>query len=280
MIIRYGFNIEISVAQTTPLITLLDVHDSRRAEIIRESPFLTRPDVPVSQYRDHFGNICRRMVAPAGQFSLALEGTIADSGESDFVDLSLPEVPIAQLPDDVLVYLLGSRYCETDQLSELAWKQFGTLKPGWSRVAAIVNFVHRHLTFGYQHARATRSAAEAYRERVGVCRDFAHLTIALCRCLNIPARYVNGYLGDIGVPKDPAPMDFSAWCEVYLGGRWCTFDARHNKPRIGRIVVARGRDATDVALVHTFGTHTLTSFKVWTDEIDETVLRQKPAVAA
>ncbi len=184
-----------------------------------------------------------------GRFPFSLNGTIRDTGAYDFIDTSLPEVPIAELPDDVLVYLLGSRYCETDHLSALAWKEFGTITPGWTRVQAIVDFVHRRLKFGYPHARATRTAAEAYQEQVGVCRDFAHLTIALCRCLNIPARYVNGYLGDIGVPKDPAPMDFSAWCEVYLGGRWCTFDARHNKPRIGRIVVAHGRDATDVPLL-------------------------------
>lgn len=279
MIIKYGFDIGITVAQTTPLITLLDVNDSRRAEVITEGPFVTRPTVPVSMYRDQFGNVCRRMVAPAGDFSFTLSGTILDSGEYDFVDWSLHEVPIAELPDDVLVYLLGSRYCETDQLSDIAWKQFGGLKPGWSRVAAIVNFVNRHLTFGYQYARPTRTAAEAYRERIGVCRDFAHLTIALCRCLNIPARYVNGYLGDIGVPKDPAPMDFSAWCEVYLGGRWCTFDARHNKQRIGRIVVARGRDATDVSLLHTFGPHTLKWFKIWTDEVDRNGIAISPAAA-
>lgn len=268
MLISYGFDIGITVAQPTPLITLLDVHDCRRAEVVSESAFVTTPNVPVSTYRDQFGNVCRRMVAPAGDFSLTLSGTIADSGERDFADPTLHELPIAELPDEVLVYLLGSRYCETDQLSDLAWARFGSLPPGWRRVQAIVDFVHQHLTFGYQHARATRTAAEAYAERVGVCRDFAHLTIALCRCLNIPARYVNGYLGDIGVPRDPAPMDFSAWCEVFLGGRWCTFDARHNTPRIGRIVVARGRDATDVSLLHTFGPHVLKTFKVWTDEVE------------
>lgn len=267
MLIKYGFEIAIAVPQPTPLITLLDVHDSRRSEILREGPFVTRPEVPVRVYRDIMGNICRRLVAPAGEFSFTLDGTISDTGETDFVDTSLEEVPIPALPDDVLVYLLGSRYCETDQLSDMAWRLFGGLKPGWTRVQAIVDFVHERLKFGYQHARATRTAAEAMEERVGVCRDFAHLTIALCRCLNIPARYVNGYLGDIGVPPDPAPMDFSAWCEVYLGGRWCTFDARHNKPRIGRIVVSHGRDATDVPLLHTFGQHVLRSFKVWTDEV-------------
>jgi transglutaminase-like putative cysteine protease len=270
MLIKYGFELVITVQQPTPLITLLDVSDRRRGDVQSESAFVTTPSVPVSIYRDQFGNHCRRMVAPKGEFRMTLNGTILDSGKPDLVDTSLKEVPVADLPDDVLVYLLGSRYCETDNLSELAWREFGKLAPGWSRVQAIVDFVHRRLKFGYPHARATRTAAEAYQEQVGVCRDFAHLTIALCRCLNIPARYVNGYLGDIGVPRDPAPMDFSAWCEVYLGGRWCTFDARHNKPRIGRIVVAYGRDATDVPLVHSFGPHVLKTFKVSTDEVVDT----------
>lgn len=269
MLINYGFGIAISVPRPTPLITLLDIRRCRRGDVLKESDFQTKPGVPVSVYRDQYGNLCRRMVAPAGDFSMTLGGTILDSGEPDLVDRSLREVPVADLPDDALVYLLGSRYCETDRLSSLAWQQFGGIAPGWERVQAIVDFVHRHLAFGYQHARDTRTAAEAYAERIGVCRDFAHLTITLCRALNIPARYVNGYLGDIGVPKDPAPMDFSAWCEVYLGGRWCTFDARHNTPRIGRIPVAYGRDATDVPLVHSFGQHVLKSFKVWTDEVAE-----------
>ncbi|WP_072396336.1 transglutaminase family protein [Hyphomicrobium sp. CS1GBMeth3] len=269
MLINYGFDISITAAQSTPLITLLDIRAERRGDITGEGPFVTTPEVAVSKYRDQFGNICRRLVAPAGEFRLTLSGTIRDSGKSDLVDESLAEIPIPELPDDVLVYLLGSRYCETDRLSELAWDRFGSLPPGWTRVQTIVDFVHDHLTFGYQHARATRTAADAFYERVGVCRDFAHLTIALCRCLNIPARYVNGYLGDIGVPPDPAAMDFSAWCEVYLGGRWCTFDARHNRPRIGRIAVAHGRDATDVPLIHSFGPHLLKSFKVWTDEVTD-----------
>jgi transglutaminase-like putative cysteine protease len=267
MLIRYGFDIQISVTQVTPVISLLDVHQDLRRNIVAESQFATAPAVAVSTYADHFGNRCRRFVAPQGDFTLGLEGLIEDSGKLDAVDLSAEEIPVKDLPDDVLVYLLGSRYCETDRLSEFAWKQFGPMTPGWSRVQAIVDFVHERLKFGYEHARATRTAAEAMDERVGVCRDFAHLTIALCRCLNIPARYVNGYLGDIGVPRDPAPMDFSAWCEIYIGGRWYTFDARHNKRRIGRIVIARGRDATDVPLIHTFGQHVLKSFKVWTDEL-------------
>ncbi|HRN89545.1 transglutaminase family protein [Hyphomicrobium sp.] len=267
MLIKYGFGIAITVPQPTPLITLLDVRDQRRPDIVEESAFITTPDVPQSMYRDQFGNMCRRMIAPAGEFAITMGGTIRDSGAPDLVDRTLCEVPVAELPDDVLVYLLGSRYCETDRLSDVAWAQFGGVQPGWARVEAIVDFVHRRISFDYLQARDTRTAAEAYEEGVGVCRDFAHLTIALCRALNIPARYVNGYLGDIGVPKDPAPMDFSAWCEIYLGGQWCAFDARHNKPRIGRVPVAYGRDATDVPLIHSFGQHVLKSFKIWTDEV-------------
>jgi transglutaminase-like putative cysteine protease len=277
MLIRYGFEIQISVTQATPVISLLDIHDDRRRDIVRESPFVTMPAVQVSNYTDQFGNRCRRLLAPQGDFSLRLDGIINDSGKLDAIDKGAAEIPVKDLPDDVLVYLLGSRYCETDRLSEFAWKQFGAMTPGWLRVQSIVDFVHERLKFGYQHARATRTAAEAMDERVGVCRDFAHLTIALCRCLNIPARYVNGYLGDIGVPRDPAPMDFSAWCEIYLGGCWHTFDPRHDKRRVGRLVVARGRDATDVPLIHTFGQHVLKSFKVWTDEVPAAAQRSSAA---
>lgn len=277
MLIKYGFGIAISVSQPTPLVTLLDVRAERRVDVIEESDFVTSPNVPVSTYRDQFGNLCRRTIAPTGDFAITLGGTILDTGAPDPVDPSLREVPVAELPDDVLVYLLSSRYCEVDRMGAFAWQQFGSVAPGWPRVQAIVDFVHHHIAFGYHHARDTRTAFDAFTERVGVCRDFAHLAITLCRALNIPARYVNGYLGDIGVPKDPAPMDFSAWCEIYLGGRWYAFDARHNEPRIGRIPVAFGRDATDVPLIHSFGPHVLTSFKVWTDEVD--VLDAKQPVA-
>lgn len=280
MLITYGFDIAITVPQATPLITLLDIRPERMSQVQSEGPFTTTPNVPVSLYHDQFGNRCRRLIAPPGQFRMTLTGTIADSGLPDPVDPAQPEIPVAELPDSVLVYLLGSRYCETDQLSTMAWREFGGLQPGWTRVQAIVDFVHDRIKFGYPFARSTRTAAEAYEERIGVCRDFAHLTIALCRCLNIPARYVNGYLGDIGVPKDPAPMDFSAWCEIYLGGKWYAFDARHNKPRIGRIPVAYGRDATDVSLIHTFGPHVLNTFKIWTDEVVPEAASASAAAAA
>lgn len=266
MLINYGCEIAISVPRATPLISLLDVHPERRKDIISEAPFQALPATPTIMYLDGFGNQCRRLMAPAGEITLRLDGSIVDSGKPDEVARAAREVPVELLPHYLLTFLLGSRYCETDRLSQAAWDLFGGIKPGWTRVQAICDFVHGHLTFGYKHARSTRTALEAFQEKKGVCRDFAHLMIAFCRALNIPARYVNGYLGDIGVPKDPAPMDFSAWTEVYLENRWYTFDARHNKPRIGRIVVARGRDATDVPLINTFGPHTLKTFKVWTDE--------------
>jgi transglutaminase-like putative cysteine protease len=264
MLIRYGYEMTFEVSQATPMICLLTIHSERSGDIRRES-FQTTPEVPVTSYFDLFGNACRRFVVPREGLTLTADGIIADSGLHDVVVPDAAEVPVAQLPDECLVYLLGSRYCETDRLSQIAWDMFGTTKPGWSRVQAICDFVQSHLTFGYQHARATRTAFDAYNERLGVCRDFAHLALTLTRCMNIPARYVNGYLGDIGIPPEPFPMDFSAWFEAYLGGRWYTFDARHNIPRIGRIVLARGRDATDIPLVHSFGPHTLKGFKVWTD---------------
>lgn len=271
MLINYGFEIAISVPRATPLICLLDVHPERRLDIASEAPFSASPSIPSTTYLDSFGNQCRRLMAPAGDLTMRIDGTIADSGKPDEVNPSAREVPVDHLPHNVLTFLLGSRYCETDRLSQVAWDLFGRVTPGWTRAQAVCDFVHNHLTFGYQHARSTRTALEAYNEKKGVCRDFAHLMIALCRSLNIPARYVNGYLGDIGVPADPAPMDFSAWTEVYLENRWYTFDARHNKPRIGRIVVARGRDATDVPLINSFGPHSLETFKIWTDEVKPTV---------
>ncbi|CAN7749725.1 transglutaminase-like domain-containing protein [Mesorhizobium caraganae] len=266
MLIRLGYEIAIDCVDATPVISLLEIHADRQADIKRQTRVLTSPSVPSKVYHDLFGNACRRFVAPAGNFRILYDAAVEDSGEPDAVNTLAREVPVAELPDDVLGYLLGSRYCETDHLSGLAWQLFGHLPSGWARVQAIVDYVHNRLSFGYGYARPTRTAAQAHEERVGVCRDFAHLAITLCRCMNIPARYVNGYLGDIGVPVDPAPMDFSAWMEVYLDGKWYTFDPRHNTPRIGRVVIARGRDATDVPLLHSFGPHRLSLFKVWTYE--------------
>lgn len=269
MFIKYGFQTTISVPTPTPLIAMLEVHPERSGDIQSETPFLTTPQVPTTVYVDRFGNRCRRLLAPAGDVTFQLEGTLFDSGDREPVVPHAGEIPVEKLPANVIEFLLGSRYCETDKMSQTAWDLFGQVPAGWRRVQAIADYVHDHLTFGYEHARATRTAVEAHEEGIGVCRDFAHLMITFCRCLNIPARYVNGYLGDIGVPPDPAPMDYSAWVEVFLAGRWHTFDARHNEPRIGRIVVARGRDATDVPLINSFGQHTLKAFSVVTEEIEE-----------
>ncbi|MAY62435.1 MAG: transglutaminase [Rhizobiales bacterium] len=268
MLIRYGYEISLTFPQPTALVCLLSVHGDRAADVrIPESVF-TNPAVDMSTYTDLFGNTCRRLVAPAGTLVLWGDSTIEDSGQLDPYVPEAREVPVAELPDEWLVYLLGSRYCETDRLSQIAWDRFGALEPGWSRVQAVCDFVHDHITFDYMQARATRTAYEAYREGVGVCRDFAHLAVAFCRCLNIPTRYVNGHLGDIGVPVVD-PMDFSAWMEVYLDGKWYAFDPRNNTPRIGRIVVARGRDAADIPLINSFGPHTLTGFRVWTYEVSD-----------
>ncbi|MCP9233881.1 transglutaminase family protein [Mesorhizobium sp. LMG 17147] len=266
MLIRLGYEIGIECAAATPIVSLLEIHRDRQVDIKRQTRVLTSPSVPTRVYHDLFGNSCRRFTAPAGSFRILYDAVVEDSGEADEVNTLAREVPVAELPDEVLGYLLGSRYCETDHLGDLAWQLFGQLPPGWARVQAIVDYVHNRLSFGYGYARSTRTAAQAHEERVGVCRDFAHLAITLCRCMNIPARYVNGYLGDIGVPADPAPMDFSAWMEVFLDSKWYTFDPRHNVPRIGRVVIARGRDATDVPLLHSFGPHRLSLFKVWTYE--------------
>ena len=244
----------------------MDVRPDHYGDMVSAEQVVTTPKVPTHTYLDMFGNVCRRFTAPPGEFSIWADGTIADSGSCDPIYANAREVPIQDLPDECLAYLVGSRYCETDLLSQTAWDLFENVTPGWPRVQAICDYVHGHLTFSYENARATRTAKEAHEERVGVCRDYAHLAIALCRCMNIPARYVNGHLGDIGVPILD-PMDFSAWIEVYLGDNWMTFDPRNNIPRIGRIRVARGRDAADVPLINSFGPHKLKSFRVWTYDV-------------
>ena len=266
MLIRYGYEMTFACSAPTPMICQLDVHPSCVPAVRAESPFAATPHVELWLYADVFGNRCRRFNAPAGDLTIANAGVIEVSALPDPVVPDAAEISVADLPDDTLLYLVGSRYVETDKLSPIAWSLFGKTQPGWARVQAICDFVHGHIAFGYQSARPTRTAYEAYEERVGVCRDFAHLAVAFCRCINIPARYCNGYLGDIGVPPDPAPMDFNAWFEVFLGGRWFTFDARHNMPRIGRILIARGRDAADIPLVNSFGPHVLKSFAVVTEE--------------
>jgi transglutaminase-like putative cysteine protease len=267
--LHVGFEMAYECPQPTPMILALNVHYSRSGDLLYPDRLITTPSVPVTSYRDLFGNWCGRLVAPQGIFVIRTDAMLRDSGRTDDVAWEAQQVPVEQLPESTLVFLLGSRYCETDQLSQIAWSHFGHGPTGWARVQAICDFVHNHIAFGYHHARRTRTAWEAYNERTGVCRDYAHLAIAFCRCMNIPARYCTGYLGDIRIPAIPGPMDFAGWFEAYLGDRWYTFDARNNTPRIGRVLMARGRDACDVALVSTFGPNTLQRFMVWADEVPE-----------
>ena len=265
--IRVGFEMAYECPNPTPMILSLNIHHSRAADLVRPDVLVTSPEVPITAYHDLFGNWCSRIVAPAGRFVMRADAVVNGSGKPDPVEPDAMQIPVEHLPESALVFLLGSRYCETDQLSNIAWQLFGHGPTGWARVQAICDFVHNHIEFGYHHARRTRTAMEAYNERQGVCRDYAHLAIAFCRCMNIPARYCTGYLGDIRIPPIPGPMDFAGWFEAYLGDRWYTFDARNNTPRIGRVLMARGRDACDVALASTFGPNTLQRFTVWADEV-------------
>jgi transglutaminase-like putative cysteine protease len=275
MLIRYGFHIDLDFAQPSTVVIAMDVHPDRRLDVIAETAYPLLSPEQLHSFYDLHANLCRRIDTQGGMLSLRCEGVIRDSGLHDPVLPSLRQTPVAQLPDNTLRYLIASRYCDTDLLGDFAWATFGSIQGGWAKVQAICDFVQGHLTFDYGKARATRTAAQAFREREGVCRDFTHLAVALCRCLNIPARYCNGYLGDIGVPFNPDPMDFNAWFEAYLDGHWHVFDARHNEPRIGRILVARGRDAADVPMINSFGQHTLRHFEVITEEVEEAnVLRE------
>lgn len=267
MKLRVGYELVYDCPQPTPMILALNIHYTRASDILVPDHIVTRPSVPVSAYRDGFGNWCTRLTAPRGEITLSSLAVVSDTGKPDVVIASADQHQVQNLPEETLVYLLGSRYCETDLLSEMAWKLFESTTPGWHRVQAICDFVHQHITFGYENTRATKTAWDAFNERTGVCRDFTHLAVTFCRCLNIPARYCTGYLSDVGVAPPYAPMDFAAWFEVYLGGQWHTFDVRNNTPRIGRVLIARGRDAADVAISSTFGPNTLKSFNVYTEEV-------------
>jgi transglutaminase-like putative cysteine protease len=269
MRIRVGYDLAFYCPEVTPMVLMLTTHYTRAADLVVPDHMVIEPAVPVTTYRDGFGNWCTRLVAPPGRIRMSARALIDDSGEPDRQTNATCQSAVPDLPPEVLVFLLGSRYCETDRLADVAWSLFGHGPTGVARVRAICDFVHQHITFSYQDARSTRTALEALNERKGVCRDFAHLAIAFCRCLNIPARYCTGYLGDIGVPSAPEPMDFAAWFEAYIGGDWYTFDARNNQPRIGRVLIARGRDATDVPISNIFGAHTVAGFSVCANQVDE-----------
>ena len=267
MQLKVGYQLVYDCPQPTPMILMTHIHYTRVSDIAVPDHIVSSPTVPVRMYRDGFGNWCTRLVAPAGRIDLSSNALINFRPDPDPVDLLAEQHRVQDLPDETLVFLMGSRYCETDRLSELAWQKFGSGPTGWARVQAICDFVHQHITFGYEHARATRSALEAYQERRGVCRDYAHLAVAFCRAVNIPTRYCTGYLSDIDIPPPYGTMDFAAWIEVYLGGAWHTFDPRNNARRVGRVLIACGRDAADVPITNTFGPATLSSFRVWTDPV-------------
>jgi transglutaminase-like putative cysteine protease len=267
--LRIGYELQYDFPQPTPSILVLNVHFTRVSDLLEPDHILISPAAPISGYRDSFGNWCSRVVLGPGRTRISTNAVIRDSGLPDPVVPAAHQVAVESLPEEALIFLLPSRFCESDKLLELSWTLFGSAKPGWDRVQAICDFVHKHISFGYEHARVTRTACEAYEERRGVCRDYAHLAVAFCRALNIPARYCTGYLGDVGMPPPYPPGDFAAWFEAYVGNRWYTFDPRNNMPRIGRVLLARGRDAADVAIAMTFGPNRLESFRVWTDEVDE-----------
>ncbi len=273
MLIRVGCEVAFTFPRPAAMVLMLYLHPSRMPTVRKPERLESDPWLPVSEYTDLYGNHCGRVVAPAGRVLFRNDAIVDDCGLPDLQVPNAPQQDVQDLQHEVLLFLLASRYCEVDsELEALSGTLFGQSQPGWQRVQAICNFVQQHIRFDYMQARANRTALETYRERTGVCRDYTHLAITFCRCLNIPARYCAGYLGDIGVPAAPYPMDVSAWFEAYLGGQWYAFDARHNAPRIGRVLMARGRDAADVALTTSFGVNQLESFKIWTDEVTQNTL--------
>jgi transglutaminase-like putative cysteine protease len=273
MLIRAGFEAAFDFSKPAAILLNAYVHPSRTHTICWLERLTVKPQADIWEYTDVYGNLCGRTSVPTGRVVFRADAVIEDDGLPDIQVYDALQHSVQDLPSDVLLFLLASRYCEVDsELRETAWSLFGHLPAGWPLVQAVCNYVHQHIRFDYMQARANRTALEVFHERAGVCRDYMHLAVTFCRSLNIPARYCTGYLGDIGVPRQPSPMDFSAWFEVYLGGRWHAFDARNNVPRIGRILMARGRDAADVALTTTFGVNQLHSFRVWSDEVPAATL--------
>ena len=267
MILQLGYDIQFEIPASVAMVALLNVHPSRVADLRAPDELRAEPAAQMDSFIDSFGNRCVRFVAHQGPLRLSNSTLIYDSGQPDRLSPDAREIPVQVLPHEVLRYLYNSRYCEVDRFSTIALELFSAVPPGWSRVQAICDWIHTRVSFGYQHARPTKTALDVYTERFGVCRDFQHLAVTMCRALNIPARYATGYLGDIGVPASPSPMDFSAWFEVYLEDRWWTFDARHNQPRVGRVLMATGRDASDVAMTTSFGIANLTQFTVISEQL-------------
>lgn len=266
MKIRGGFQLSFDSIDYTPMMLMIHIRPEREHDLIEPEKITFYPETSYATYIDAFGNKCTRLIAPPGRLSIWNRFLISDIGMPEEQPIGAYQHPVPELPNETLIYLLGSRYCDTQKLSQLAWSLFGGYERGWPMVEAILNYANARLQFSYPNARDDRTAYDAHQEKIGVCRDFAHLAITFCRCMNVPARYCTGYLGDIGVPRDPAPMDFSAWFEVYLSGKWWTLDARHNRPRTGRVLMACGRDATDTAISTAFGQARLDEFVVITEE--------------
>jgi transglutaminase-like putative cysteine protease len=266
MRVRVGCEFTYETQTPVPMLMLVQARPDGEHEIRYESQW-TEPNLSVREYRDGFENPCWRLVLPAGRSVVRYDAVVEVSGEADIVVPDAPLVPVQDLPDDVLVFTLPSRYIQSDLLLDDAWQLFGDTPQTWARVQAVCDWVHANVEYGYGLSGPSTTALDVFKQRQGVCRDFAQLSVALCRALNIPARYTFGYLGDIAVEPPDVPMDFHAWFEAYLGGRWYTFDARHNVPRIGRVKIAHGRDAVDVALSTAYGSATLKSMIVWSDEI-------------
>jgi transglutaminase-like putative cysteine protease len=268
MILRLGYDIEFDIPAPVAMVALLNVHPSRVADLRAPDEISIQPATPTESFVDSFENRCVRFVAQPGSLRLSNSTQLYDVGLLDAVSWAAREVPVQELPHEALSYLYNSRYCEVDRFSTIALELFGGISPGWSRVQAVCDWVHSKVSFGYQYARPTKSALDVFTERFGVCRDFQHLAVTMCRALNIPARYATGYLGDIGVPASLDAMDFSAWFEVYLEDRWWTFDARNNRPRLGRVLMATGRDASDVAMTTSFGVANLKQFRVISEVVE------------
>ena len=267
MLIRVGCELHFVFPEPTAIILMLSLHPLRAPTIRQHEQLQVEPLVPLSAYFDQYGNRCHRAFVPSGLVTFRNSAVVDDCGLPDLQVLNAPQNNVQDLPQEVLQFLLGSRYCEVDsELNQFAWSQFSQTQAGWPRVQAVCDFVHQHIRFDYQKARSSRTAWDAYHERTGVCRDFTHLAITLCRCLNVPA-LLHRLSGRYRLATDAKPDGFQRWFEAFLGGQWYAFDARHNVPRIGRVLMARGRDAADVALTTTFGINQLQSLTVWTDEI-------------
>ncbi len=275
MRLRIGFDFTIVSEIATPTAAIVRPRDSDAHALIDER-LTIEPALDLHRYQDSFGNLVWRWLAPAGTMTMRYDAIADRDRLPDEVLADLPGTPVSELPDEAIVYTLPSRYCPSDMVIGDAWNLFGATPDGWARVQAICDWAHANIAYGYGNSISTTSGYDAYLNRAGVCRDFAHIGVMFCRALNIPARYVYGYLPDIDVPYNPTPMDFHAWFEAYVGGAWRTFDARHNQPRVGRVVIARGRDAVDTAIMTSYGNSRLTGFTVWADEVNDALTLDTP----